>query len=99
MPVYLVTVHAYRSWNTDETDGYVQRGEGLKEPDEERARYRDDRARHPEMRFELDHQESLHRVATQVSHEKGVRLHAIATCPTHAHVLCPFEAPHVHAGL
>ena len=41
MPVYLATVHAYGSWQEDHPKGFVQHGEGLKDPSPGLAAWRD----------------------------------------------------------
>ena len=40
MPVYHITLHAYRSWSPDHPRGYTRRGKGYQKPDPEQARKR-----------------------------------------------------------
>jgi REP element-mobilizing transposase RayT len=98
MPVYLLTAHAYRSWKEDDPEGYVQRGEGPKAPDEKVAADRAGRAKFEEARFEFDVQELLQDVVAEIAHEKGVRLHACSTCPTHVHAVVSFRSPACACG-
>jgi len=98
MPVYLLTAHAYRSWREDHPRGYVQRGEGLKEPSERLADWRARRAHFDEARFEREMQEALHEVVVTIAREKQVRLHACCTCPTHVHALISFRSPACTCG-
>lgn len=93
MPVYLLTAHAYRTWREDDRRGYVQRGEGLKAPNEALARHRAEIARHEEARFDEEIQPVLHEVAVAIAREREVRLHACSTTPTHVHVLISFQSP------
>lgn len=99
MPVYLVTAHAYRSWREDDPLGYIQRREGLREPNPALARYRAAIARHDEVRFELPEQEELHRVVVEISRERSARLHACSTCPTHLHIVISFRSPACICGV
>ena len=87
MPVYLITAHAYRSWSEGDPKGYVQRGEGLMPPSSALARYRARKAKHPEVRFEGEMQQVLNFVIESIVPEKGAKLHACVTCPTHVHIL------------
>ena len=93
MPVYLLTAHAYRSWREDHPRGYVQRGEGLKEPSTPLAEWRAQRAHFEEVRFERGMQEWLHPIVVAMAEEKEVRLHVCATCPTHVHIVVSFLSP------
>jgi REP element-mobilizing transposase RayT len=99
MPVYHLTAHAYRSWREDHPRGYVQRGEGLKEPSKPLADWRARRANFDEARFEREAQEWLHPIVVAMALEKEVRLHACATCPTHVHVLISFRSPACTCGV
>jgi hypothetical protein len=98
MPVYLLTMHAYRSWREDRPEGYVQRGEGRMLPNESLARWRAERASHPEARFERDVQQTMHEIIALIAAERHVRLHACVTTPTHVHVLMSFRNPACTCG-
>ena len=93
MPVYLITAHAYRSWSEGDPKGYVQRGEGLMPPSSALARYRARKAKHPKVRFEGEMQQVLNFVIESIVPEKGAKLHACVTCPTHVHILVSFRTP------
>jgi hypothetical protein len=73
--------------------GYVQRREGLKEPNEKLARHRAAVARHEAARFDRETQEVIHQVVWEIARERGVSLHGCASTPTHAHVLVSFRSP------
>lgn len=53
MPIYLLTLHAYRSWTEDNPRGYVQRGRpGIQSPQPRLAQYRARIAKHPSARLD-----------------------------------------------
>ena len=93
MPVYLITIHAYRSWSEADPRGYVQRGEGLKPTQPRLARHRADAARFDPVRFEMAEQQLIREQTETQCDECGWRLHACATTPTHAHLLVSFREP------
>ena len=41
MSVYLITLHAYRSWGPDKSRGFVPKGRGIQPTNEELARMYD----------------------------------------------------------
>jgi hypothetical protein len=96
--VYLLTVHAYRSWSEDNPLGYVQRDEGLKEPSKDLADWRAEQAKQPESRFERGAQDVLQQVMVAIAREHQLTLHACATCPTHVHGLISFRNPACECG-
>jgi hypothetical protein len=98
MPVYMATVHAYRSWSEEHPFGYVQRGEGLKPPSPNLARYREDHSNHPPARFEGAMQQALIEVVAAIVEERELRLHATTTTPTHVHVVISFRSPACTCG-
>jgi hypothetical protein len=98
MPVYMLTAHAYRSWREDHPRGYIQRGDGLKDPNPQLAAWRSRHATDDEARFEREAQITLHAVAVEIAREKAVRLHACATCPTHVHCVISFRNPACTCG-
>jgi hypothetical protein len=98
MPVYLLTVHAYCSWSEDNPRGYVQRGEGLKAPDPDRAEWRRENAKHPPVRFDRAQQLLAHEVVCAITAEKSLRHHATSTTPTHVHTLASFKSPACTCG-
>ncbi|MGD0541939.1 MAG: hypothetical protein ABSB33_10510 [Tepidisphaeraceae bacterium] len=98
MPVYLLTAHAYRSWQEDHRKGYVQRAQGLKDPSERLARWRANHAKHEPARFSRDIQEIILNVASEIARERNVRLHASAATLTHVHILISFRSPACTCG-
>ncbi|MEX0744410.1 MAG: hypothetical protein WD118_02310 [Phycisphaeraceae bacterium] len=98
MPVYLLTIHAYRSWSEDNPHGYVQRGRGLQPSNSRRARWRRDHARFPPFRFDGAAQQLAHRCAPAICNERDLRLHACATTATHIHTLASFPSPACTCG-
>jgi hypothetical protein len=93
MPVYLFTVHAYRSWSEGNAKGYVQRDEGLKPSSPNLASWREDHASHDPARFDAEDQHLLHEILVSIAAEKQCRLHAGTTTPTHVHGLTSFAEP------
>jgi hypothetical protein len=98
MPVYLMTAHAYRSWPEDHGRGYMQRGEGLKKSAPKLAAHRAAKARFAEASFDREAQLIMHEAVLEIAKERGVRLHAFATCPTHGHALYSFRSPACTCG-
>jgi hypothetical protein len=93
MPVYLLTIHAYRSWSEGNTKGYVQRDDGLKPSSPNLASWREENSSHDPARFGMDDQQLLHEILVTVASERKCRLHAGATTPTHVHGLTSFLHP------
>lgn len=86
MPVYLITLHAYRSWNADHPRGYVRCGEGVLPPDPEMARRYDQRAKHQRVRFDDAMQRVIVDGTRDICSRRNWRLH---------HAVCVFS--HMHA--
>jgi hypothetical protein len=93
MPVYLFTIHAYRSWSEGNPRGYVQRDEGLKPSSANLATWREENSSHDPARFDLGDQRLLHEILVAIVAEKNCRLHAGSTTPTHVHGLTSFAEP------
>lgn len=98
MAVYLLTIHAYRSWSEDDPRGYVQRGEGLKAPDPWRAKWRSDHADWPPYRFDDEAQRLAHDVVVAITDERKLDLHGCAATATHVHTLVSFRSPACTCG-
>jgi REP element-mobilizing transposase RayT len=98
MPVYLITMHAYRSWNEDDPKGYVQRREGLKPSSKALAKWRATHARQSPARFTPETRAVIADVVVQISDERKVRLHAQSVTSTHVHALISFESPACTCG-
>jgi hypothetical protein len=98
MSVYMLTMHAYRSWSEGHSRGYVQHDQGLKPPSPELARWRAAQSKYPPARFDRNAQRALIEVAATVTTEKQVRSHATAATQTHVHVLVSFRNPACTCG-
>jgi hypothetical protein len=98
VPVYLITIHAYRSWSEGNPRGYVQRGQGLQKTNERLARWRADNARQEPARFSGEVRNVISRVVDDIAVERKVRLHARAATGTHVHVLISFGIPACTCG-
>lgn len=93
MPVYLLTIHAYGSWREDHPKGYVQRGQGLQPTNEALRMSRDRAMRQPAVIWDHDLQRLVAPWLEKASKQYSFDLHAVATTPTHAHVLLAFASP------
>lgn len=87
MPVFLITIHAYRSWNADRPQGYVRRGEGILPPDKERAKAYDHNAVDDPAEFGPTEQRVIGWIVADAAACRGWRIHAAAIEAPHAHVL------------
>jgi REP element-mobilizing transposase RayT len=87
MAVYHYTIHAYRSWRPDNPRGYVHHSRGLLPPDPLMANWYDAAATQDAVVFD----DRIQRILLSTSHEvcvnRGWRLHAGGTDPTHLHLL------------
>jgi REP element-mobilizing transposase RayT len=75
----------------DRPQGYVRRGEGPLPPDEEQARWYEQHASQAAVLFNQDIQRALICAAREAATHQKVRLHCIATEPTHVHVLVSWK--------
>lgn len=87
MPVYLFTLHAYRSWNADNPRGYVRRGQAILSPDQDQAHRYDFFAKEPPVQFTSEHHQILLWIVVDACQRRGWRLHQIACEPSHVHLL------------
>ena len=87
MPVFLFTIHAYRSWSPDNPRGFVRRGEGILLPDAGLAKAYDQQATDRPAVFGEREQLFIGSIVADACDRRGWRLHAIAVEPTHAHLL------------
>ncbi|MCC7147378.1 MAG: transposase [Phycisphaeraceae bacterium] len=87
MPVYLFTFHAYRSWMPDHPRGFVQRDRGVQPRNSRLADAYDQAAQYPPVVFDDSIQKALVWIAHDVCQRQGWRLHAMATDPTHVHLV------------
>jgi hypothetical protein len=87
MPVYLFTIHSYRSWNADHPRGFVQTGRGVQPPNPALARYYDQRAKQNPVQFDAQQQRTILWIVWDACQRRRWRLHAIAFETTHTHIL------------
>ncbi|XAM00025.1 hypothetical protein OT109_01295 [Phycisphaeraceae bacterium D3-23] len=91
MPVYLFTFHAYGSWMPDHQRGYTHRQGGVRVADSEMAAQYRARQKQTVIAFEENHQLAvIDELQAAAQHQRFI-LYAIATDPTHIHVLCGWE--------
>lgn len=87
MPVYLFTYHAYGSWMPDHERGYTPRGDGVRPPNDAMAeRYRANQ-RDPTVVFDEPIQRLLIDETQVAAKFQRLRVHFLATEPTHLHAL------------
>jgi len=91
MAVYLITLHAYRSWMPDHRRGFVVRGKGIQPPDVQRARWYHRLARHERMTFDDARCDQIIAAVHDVVKQQGLRLRAVVAVWTHVHVLLSWE--------
>jgi REP element-mobilizing transposase RayT len=90
MLVYLITLHAYRSWNTDRK--HVQRGQkGIQPAYANLAEYRNKIARTESVAFDEHQRHLILSAVIEICHNTQKRLHATAVTPNHVHVLCSWK--------
>ena len=88
MPVFMITLHAYRSWSEDNFAGYYQRGErGLHAPDADLAHRRSRLADQPPQRFSQHQKQLIVEQSLDIITRRSLRLHAASCTPTHAHLI------------
>jgi hypothetical protein len=91
VPVYFITLHAYRSWMPDHKRGYVRKGKGILPPDDAMARDYEARAKQPPVEFDETFQRLLLWGASDICQRRGWRLHGFGAEPTHAHFLVSWK--------
>ncbi len=98
MPVYHLTLHAYGSWTEDHPDGYVQRDEGLKQPNPKLNEARRKLQKQEAARFDAAYHEMLYDEWMNVCERNEATLHGVAITPTHIHVVLSFQSPACACG-
>jgi hypothetical protein len=78
MADYLFTYHAYRSWNADNSRGYVRKGQGILASDAAVALQYNRSAKEPPARFSADHQQVMLWILADACRRRDSRL-AIAS--------------------
>ena len=91
MPVHLFTFHAHGSWMPDRPEGYVQRNRGVLPTDHEVASAYRSRQNKPHTTFLPENREAIIAIVQASAEPQGFRLHAVATDPTHVHVLAAWQ--------
>ena len=99
MPVYLLAVHAYRSWMPDRPEGYVKRGDGILPADPELAEVYNAIANEPAARFGDEQQQLLIDESLATSAKQSLRCHFAATDPTHVHLLLSWKTAKTSAAV
>lgn len=88
MPVYMITLHTYRSWKADNPKGYVQRGkQGIQTPNPVLASQRACLANDPERHFNDDQKQFIIDQAYEIITNRKLRLHAVSCTSTHTHLI------------
>lgn len=88
MPVYLFTLHAYRSWRADNPRGYIQHDQrGVQPPNPQLSAHRESIAKHPAVTFRKRQRSLLLTSAVEIAGRRGWTLHAVAATTTHIHLL------------
>lgn len=87
MPCYLFTYHAYGSWMPDRTAGYVRRKAGVLVADRQMAACYRKNLKGGVVEFSEEVQQLLISAICDACRHLEARCHAIATDPSHIHVL------------
>ncbi len=88
MPVYLFTLHAYRSWRADNPRGYIQHDQrGVQPPNPQLSAHRESIAKHPAVSFNKRQRSLLMRSSVEIAGRHRWSLHAVAVTTTHVHLL------------
>jgi len=88
MAVFHFTLHAYRSWNTDDARGWVQRGTpGVQEPNVRLARARNLAAKWPAVTFNAEDAKYMVDQMADVVARRGWELFGVTAIPTHVHAV------------
>lgn len=93
MPLYLITLHAYRSWNADNPRGYVRTGQGILPPDPLMARLYNQRAKHEPARFTADLHSTIIDGCRDICQRRGWMLHHVVVVSSHLHALVSWRDP------
>ena len=87
MPCYLFTYHAYGSWMPDRAAGYVRRKEGVLVADCKLAKCYRKNLKGDVVEFDERAQRTLISATREAFSFQSLRGHAMATDPTHVHIL------------
>jgi REP element-mobilizing transposase RayT len=92
MPVYLFTIHSYRSWNADHPRGFVQSGRGIQPPNAALAVYYDNQAKQEAVHFSERHQRTIVWITWDACQWRSWRVHAVAFESSHVHILVSWHS-------
>ena len=91
MQVYLFTFHAYASWMPDRKQGYVQPGKGILACDKQMAESYRQRQTQDAVTFDQNIQQCIIDAIHDNHKHSLYRLHAIASDPSHIHILISWQ--------
>ena len=91
MPCYHFTYHAFGTWLPDQPDGYVRRDEGHLPQDTKTVVAYRKRMKVEEAEFDDLHQLAIIDEVQLAATHQSIRLHFIATEPTHVHILVSWQ--------
>jgi len=91
MPVYLFTLHSHGSWLPDRQQGYTRRKQGILPTAPHMAGHYRDKMSTAVVRFDRAAQQTLIAAVREKADIKEWTVHAVATDPTHAHILLSWK--------
>ncbi|MEM7627039.1 MAG: hypothetical protein AAF333_15695 [Planctomycetota bacterium] len=91
MPVYLFTLHSHGSWLPDRARGYTRRQQGIFPADPHMAGHYREKMTTDVVQFNRAAQQTIVAAVREKADIKSWTVHAIATDPTHAHVLLSWK--------
>jgi hypothetical protein len=87
MPVFHITLHAYRSWNADHPRGFIRKDrKGIQSPNPKLARARDRFAKHAPVSFSPEDCEFLVEAARIAARHCSYTLYGTTATRTHLHI-------------
>ncbi len=87
MPVYLFTIHGYRTWMPDHPDGYTRKNEGVFAPDDAMNESYARRSAFDEIRFDVMRQKTVVDACIEFCQTISARLYYGVCVDTHVHPL------------
>ncbi len=86
MPVYHITLHAYRTWSPAKPQGYLRHHELLPQDYEMAGKYDEAAAQSP-VQFDPQQQQLLIDAVRDIAPRRDWRVHIVGVTATHLHVL------------